>query len=221
MHFLQARIAALALARNSCSAAARARLPEAARPGARILLRVVQPPSVDAGWSDRADEPDAIVPMATRGCAGSARPAGVAGDFGDASRRVSRRRTRGRERGAATMLRADRGRRRTLGSFSDSHIHHERGGPRREGSPARRTPRRLALPEATDLMKPRRIFGLVLLLVGSVLVLFGLNAADPAAGGTTSTLVDNSIWYLVAGGTMVLAGLVLTFLGPGERMRTT
>ncbi|HEV8113673.1 MAG TPA: DUF3185 family protein [Planctomycetota bacterium] len=58
-------------------------------------------------------------------------------------------------------------------------------------------------------MSPR-IIGIVLLVVGIVLVLFGLNATDSVADtvkeGVTGRYTDKTMWYLIGGAALIIAG---------------
>jgi hypothetical protein len=71
-------------------------------------------------------------------------------------------------------------------------------------------------------MSSQRIFGLVLLGVGAVLLLFGLHATDSvvesAKEGVSGTYTDKTMWYLVGGTAMVLVGIALSLFGGGNRL---
>lgn len=61
-----------------------------------------------------------------------------------------------------------------------------------------------------------RTLGLVMLIVGIVLILFGLNAsesvADTVSEGVTGRYTDTTMWYLIGGGALAVAGASLAFL---------
>ena len=69
-------------------------------------------------------------------------------------------------------------------------------------------------------MNPQRIFGLLLLVVGLVLLFFGLNATDSVADtlseGFTGKYTDKTMWYIVGGAAMGLVGLGLLVAGRGR-----
>lgn len=62
-----------------------------------------------------------------------------------------------------------------------------------------------------------RTIGLVLLVVGIILVIFGLNASDSVADsiseGVTGRFTDKTMWYLIGGGAMAVAGLAMSARG--------
>ena len=69
-------------------------------------------------------------------------------------------------------------------------------------------------------MNPQRIFGLLLLVVGLVLLFFGRNATDSVADtlseGFTGKYTDKTMWYIVGGAAMGLVGLGLLIAGRGR-----
>jgi Sec-independent protein translocase protein TatA len=71
-------------------------------------------------------------------------------------------------------------------------------------------------------MSSKRIFGLILVIVGVLLLLFGLRAADSvvetAQDSLSGTYTD--MWYQVGGSAMVLVGIALTLFGGRERLRS-
>ncbi len=73
-------------------------------------------------------------------------------------------------------------------------------------------------------MSSQRIFGLVLLGVGALLLLFGLHATDSvvetAKEGVSGTYTDKTMWYLVGGTAMALAGLGLALFGGSRHLRS-
>ena len=73
-------------------------------------------------------------------------------------------------------------------------------------------------------MSSQRIFGLILLVVGALLLLLGLNATDSVTEsvkeGVTGRYTATTTWYLVGGGAMALLGLALTVFGGGGRVHS-
>lgn len=63
-------------------------------------------------------------------------------------------------------------------------------------------------------MNTNKILGVVLLILGVVLVLFGLNAtespAEEISEAVTGRYTDQTMWYLIGGAVSALVGLVLT-----------
>lgn len=59
-----------------------------------------------------------------------------------------------------------------------------------------------------------KIIGLVLLVVGVILLVFGWNASQSIADQVTETFTgrftDETMWYIILGAASVVAGLVLT-----------
>lgn len=66
-------------------------------------------------------------------------------------------------------------------------------------------------------MSPQRILGVVLLVVGLILLYFGLNATESVgesvSEGLTGKYSDKTTWYIVGGAAAAVAGLVLGFFG--------
>jgi hypothetical protein len=66
-------------------------------------------------------------------------------------------------------------------------------------------------------MVPQRIAGLVLLTIGVLLLIFGLNAShafgDSVKEGLTGTYTDKTMWFIIGGGALAIAGAGLTFFG--------
>lgn len=62
-----------------------------------------------------------------------------------------------------------------------------------------------------------RILGFVILVVGLLLLAFGLNAsesvADSVSEGVTGRFTDKTMWYLVGGGALAVLGAGLAFFG--------
>jgi len=73
-------------------------------------------------------------------------------------------------------------------------------------------------------MNSRRILGLSIFALGLVLLWFGMNAtesvADTLKEGVTGRYTDRTMWYLVGGGVLAVAGALLS-LGGGLRVRST
>jgi len=64
-----------------------------------------------------------------------------------------------------------------------------------------------------------RVLGIVLLVVGLLLVGFGLNASesvsDTVSEGFTGRFTDKTMWYLIGGAALAIGGLALAFMGKG------
>ena len=62
-------------------------------------------------------------------------------------------------------------------------------------------------------MNPQRIFGIVLLLVGVILLIVGMNAshsvADRVSNTFTGRFTDGTVWFLIGGGVAALFGLLM------------
>jgi hypothetical protein len=71
-------------------------------------------------------------------------------------------------------------------------------------------------------MNSQRFLALAFLVVGGLLLYFGLHATDSVSEsvkeGITGKYTDKTTWYIIGGSVMGLIGLVMTFL-PG-RART-
>ena len=65
-----------------------------------------------------------------------------------------------------------------------------------------------------------RAVGIVLLVAGLVLVLFGLNATESVSDSVSETFTgrytDKTMWYLIGGGVLAVAGALMA-LGGGKR----
>ena len=72
-------------------------------------------------------------------------------------------------------------------------------------------------------MNPQRIFGLILLVAGVVLLIFGLNASDSpveaVSEGLTGKYTDKTMWYIVGGLISAVLGGAMLVVGRG-RMRS-
>ena len=70
-------------------------------------------------------------------------------------------------------------------------------------------------------MNPQRIFGIVLLLVGVILLIVGMNAshsvADQVSNSFTGRFTKDTMWYLIGGGAAALFGLLLVVVGAGGK----
>ena len=71
-------------------------------------------------------------------------------------------------------------------------------------------------------MSISRIVGIVLVVVGAVLIVMGVNASDSIADSLSQTfagrLTQGTLWYFIGGGASVLVGLLLA-LGVAGRTR--
>lgn len=65
-------------------------------------------------------------------------------------------------------------------------------------------------------MSPR-ILGIVILVVGLVLVAFGLNASDSVVDSVKENLTgrytDKTMWYLIGGGALAVVGAGIALMG--------
>jgi Protein of unknown function (DUF3185) len=66
-------------------------------------------------------------------------------------------------------------------------------------------------------MSPARIFGIVLLVVGVIVMIVGMNAshsvADQVSNTFTGRFTDATTWYIIGGIGGAVLGLVLTVFG--------
>ncbi len=69
-----------------------------------------------------------------------------------------------------------------------------------------------------------RTLGLIFLVVGILLVAFGLNASDSVADsiseGVTGRFTDKTMWYLIGGGALAIGGASMAFLGGRKSARS-
>ncbi len=69
-------------------------------------------------------------------------------------------------------------------------------------------------------MSMRRMVGIVLLVVGAVLLVVGLNASHSAADQLSNTFTGKftqaTAWYIFGGGAAALLGLLLTIIPGGK-----
>lgn len=72
-------------------------------------------------------------------------------------------------------------------------------------------------------MNSRRILGIAILALGIILLLFGMNASDSVADtvkeGVTGRYTDRTMWYLIGGGVLAVAGGAMALTG-GPRVRS-
>lgn len=68
-------------------------------------------------------------------------------------------------------------------------------------------------------MTPYRIGGIVLLVLGAVLLIIGLNSSDSVADQVSETFTgrftDSTMWYIIGGAGLGLMGLLL-LVGGGK-----
>ncbi|HEU0071029.1 MAG TPA: DUF3185 family protein [Alphaproteobacteria bacterium] len=66
-------------------------------------------------------------------------------------------------------------------------------------------------------MQPARLVGAVVLVVGVILLGFGINATDAPVDQLSETFTgrytDRTMWYLVGGGALAAAGILIAILG--------
>jgi hypothetical protein len=66
-------------------------------------------------------------------------------------------------------------------------------------------------------MESGRVFGIALLAIGTVLLIFGVNATHSVSSGFSSLFQgapsDKSVWLIIAGGLLGALGLVQTLRG--------
>jgi uncharacterized membrane protein len=71
-------------------------------------------------------------------------------------------------------------------------------------------------------MSSQRLLGLALLVVGGLLLYFGLHATDSVSEsvkeGVTGKYTDKTTWYIIGGAVTALIGLLTAFLP--SRVRT-
>lgn len=69
-------------------------------------------------------------------------------------------------------------------------------------------------------MQPPRILGIVLLTIGLILFIVGLNAsnsfADQLSNTFTGKFTDSTAWYIYGGLAMAIAGGALSMFNPGK-----
>ena len=70
-------------------------------------------------------------------------------------------------------------------------------------------------------MSPQRILGIILLVVGAIVLMVGMNAshsvADQVSNSFTGRFTRDTMWYLIGGGAAALFGLLLVVAGGGGR----
>ena len=66
-------------------------------------------------------------------------------------------------------------------------------------------------------MSPQRIFGIVLLVVGVILLIFGMNAShsvtDRVSNTFTGRFTEGTTWYILGGIALALVGLFMALIG--------
>ncbi|HEX4794721.1 MAG TPA: DUF3185 family protein [Humisphaera sp.] len=66
-------------------------------------------------------------------------------------------------------------------------------------------------------MSPQRIAGIVLLVVGAIVLIVGMNASHSAADQVSNTFTGkftrDTMWYIIGGGAAGLFGLLLLLSG--------
>ena len=69
-------------------------------------------------------------------------------------------------------------------------------------------------------MAPPRIIGIVLIVVGVILLIIGLQASDSAADQISETFTgkftDSTTWYIIGGLGLGLLGLLMTVVPMGK-----
>jgi len=69
-------------------------------------------------------------------------------------------------------------------------------------------------------MSTQRILGILLLVVGVGLLLFGLNATESVTEtvkeGVTGRYTDKTTWFILSGAAMGLVGILMAFIGGGR-----
>jgi len=71
-------------------------------------------------------------------------------------------------------------------------------------------------------MKPQRIFGFLLLVVGVILLIVGMNAshsmADRVSNTFTGRFTEGTTWYILGGSALALLGLFAALFGGRSRI---
>jgi hypothetical protein len=72
-------------------------------------------------------------------------------------------------------------------------------------------------------MTPRRILGTVMLIAGIILFIIGLNASESITDQVneffTGHFTDTTMWYLIGGIVLFIAGGLMAMSGGGKIMR--
>jgi hypothetical protein len=62
-----------------------------------------------------------------------------------------------------------------------------------------------------------RALGILMLVVGIILLVFGLNATDSVSDtvseGVTGRYTDTTMWYLIGGAVLAIGGALMAFFG--------
>jgi hypothetical protein len=70
-------------------------------------------------------------------------------------------------------------------------------------------------------MSTQRVFGIVLLVIGGILLIVGMNASHSAADQISNTFTGRftheTAWYIFGGGAAALFGLLLLLVGASGR----
>jgi hypothetical protein len=70
-------------------------------------------------------------------------------------------------------------------------------------------------------MSSQRILGIAVLIVGIVILCFGINASNSVADQVKQTftgrLTDGTAWYIFGGLAMAVVGLLVSVSGPGGK----
>ncbi len=73
-----------------------------------------------------------------------------------------------------------------------------------------------------QLMNSQRIVGIVLLVVGVILFIMGMNASDSVADKVSDTFTgrftDKTTWYIVGGAGTALLGLLMALFRSGKNI---
>jgi hypothetical protein len=69
-----------------------------------------------------------------------------------------------------------------------------------------------------------RVLGIMMLVAGIALFLFGMNASDSVADtvteGVTGRYTDKTMWYLIGGGVLAIGGAAMALVGPRNAARS-
>lgn len=71
-------------------------------------------------------------------------------------------------------------------------------------------------------MRPQRILGIVMVVIGMTLLIAGFNASDSVADRFsnffTGHFTDTTVWYMIGGAAVALGGVLLVLLGGSKRL---
>jgi hypothetical protein len=69
-------------------------------------------------------------------------------------------------------------------------------------------------------MNGQRVLGIVLLVVGVILFVLGMNASDSVADRFskffTGQFTDTTVWYIIGGAALAISGLSMVTFGGGK-----